>query len=50
MNNEKYISSCESKPEIVLAPPVVESFLDPALAAKVWPGNISTDENFLKEP
>lgn len=49
MPHEKPPNRRESMPEISLEPPVVESFLDPARAAEVWPANIAANKDFLKQ-
>jgi len=49
MNREKFESNPEVAEKISLEAPVVESFLDPARAAEVWPEKITTNETFLQQ-
>jgi hypothetical protein len=49
MHNENIENRWESKREISLDPPAVESFLDPARAAEAWPESIANNEVFLEQ-
>jgi len=49
MNPEKLDLHRESPREATLEPPAVESFLNSAHVAKIWPENIATNEIFLEQ-
>lgn len=48
MNREK-LSGRESMQKISFEPPVIESFLDPARAAEVWPPEFAGNKAFLEQ-
>lgn len=49
MNHEKFEHDPESAKKATFTPPAVESFLDPAQAGTVWPENIASNKEFLKQ-
>ena len=49
MKSEQFGNPWESQPGIAVEAPVVESFLDPAQAAEVWPPEIAANEAFLEQ-
>lgn len=49
MNHEKIYNYQEFIQKISLNSPAVESFLDPAYAAEVWPEDIATNKIFLEQ-